>query len=93
MGRRAHECGEVTDRDVWAEDRNGNPVKIGSIVEIVEWSSDRYKGLFYVVAFEVCPDRGVRFLLSGDRWGKWDFKVNAARVSLRCLNPTRGKGE
>lgn len=78
---------------MFVEDRNGDPVKIGSIVEIIPWSSDGYRGLFYVVAFEVGADKGVRFLLSADRWGKWDFKVNPARVSLRCLNPSRAKGE
>ena len=71
-------------RDVIVNDRDGVPVRVGSIVEIAEMSSDRYRGLFYVVGFEASADRGVRFLLAVGRHDKWDFKVHPGRVTMRA---------
>lgn len=85
-------CGSITDKDVVIADCHGEPCKIGSIVEISPWGSDRYEGLYYVVAFEA-GERGIRFLLAKTRWAKWDFKASPARVSVRCLEPHRQKGE
>lgn len=92
MAKKAHACGEVTDKDVVVADKDGEACKIGSIVEIVPWGNDRYEGLYYIVAFEA-GERGMRVLLAKTRWAKWDFKVNPARLSLRCFCPTRPKGE
>lgn len=83
---------EVKESDVVVEDRNGSPIKVGSIVEIIE-IGDSYKGLLYVVGIEAGGGRSMRLLLAQSRWDKWDFKASPSRVSLRCYEPVRGKGE
>ena len=95
MARRAHTCehNERRETDVTCRDCNGKEVTIGSIVEILSWSSDRYRGLYYVVAIETGGGRTERLLLAQTRYDKWDFKVNPSRVSLRCYRPERAKGE
>lgn len=82
----------VGPNDVVVEDRNNNPVKVGSIVEVLE-RGDGYRGLWYVVGMEAGGGRGVRVLLSRGRWDKWDVKVRPTRVSVRAYSPFRAKGE
>jgi len=82
----------VGPSDVVVEDRNYNPVKVGSIVEVLE-SGDGFRGLFYVVGLEAGGGRGVRVLLARGRWDKWDVKVRPARLSIRAYSPFRAKGE
>lgn len=84
--------GLPSERDVTIADRSGERIKIGSIVEIARLPSDRYHGLWYVVAFEA-GERGLRVLVAAGRWDKWDFKVHPSRVSLRCFEPLISKGE
>lgn len=88
-----HQCGTRGEKDVVGYDANGEEVAIGSIVEILEWPNDRYKGLMYVVGFDAAPGRGLRILVAATRWGKWDYVVSPARVRLRCFRPLRDKGE
>lgn len=83
---------QVKPTDVVVEDRNLNPVKVGSIVEIVDYG-DGYRGLFYVVGIEAGGGRGIRVLLARTRFDKWEIKVAQARVSVRVFTPFRGKGE
>lgn len=77
-GKRQKE-GEITFPDF--EER---PVRIGSIVEIMERGCDRYRGLYYVVGFEAGANRSMRFLLARCRWDKWDFKASAKRIILKA---------
>lgn len=95
MARQAHRCEhhERLETDVTVLDANDKEVTIGSIVEIIPWSSDRYRGLYYVVAFETGGGRGPMLLLAQGRRDTWEFKVNPRRVSLRCFRPEHGKGE
>jgi hypothetical protein len=92
MGRNRKECCIRRDGDVVCRDRYGEDVTIGSIVEIVPMPSDRYKGLYFVYAFEV-GDRGLRVLVSQTRDELWEFKVATIRIVLRCYAPIRVKGE
>ena len=70
MARRAHTCehNERRETDVTSRDCNGKDVTIGSIVEILPWSSDRYRGLYYVVAIEPGGGRTERLLLAQTRY-------------------------
>ena len=63
MARRAHTCehNERRETDVTCRDCNGKEVTIGSIVEILPWSSDRYRGLYYVVEGTQVPFDNARF--------------------------------
>ncbi len=80
-------------RDVTVPDCDGEPMKCGSIVEIAEWSSDSYRGLWYVFAFEAGGGRKIRVLLTQTRTQrKWDLKVDPARLMLRCFEPRKVKG-
>lgn len=92
MGKR-DECRKTKATDVTTLDRHGAPIVLGAIVEIAEHPRDRYRGLHYVVGFEIDPFRGTKLLLAATRWEKWDFKVSTARISLRCNDPNRVKGE
>lgn len=71
----------VRESDVTFPDFEGRPVRIGSIVEIIERGRDSYRGLYYVVGFEADSGRGMRFMLAHCRWDKWDFKISP----MRCL--------
>jgi hypothetical protein len=93
MARKVDTWTEVKPTHVVVEDSHGNPVKLGSIVEIIERGHDRYRGLLYVVGMEAGGGRTVRLLLAHGRWSKWDYKVPPRRVSLRCYEPVRAKGE
>lgn len=80
--------------DVTVPDANGKPCRIGSIVEILPWSTDSYCGLWFIRAFEAGGGRTVRVLLSQTYHGKkWDLKVHPARMVLRCYAPERVKGD
>lgn len=74
----------VSENDVTFPDFEGRPVRIGSIVEIVERGRDYYKGLYYVVGFEADSGRGMRFLLARCRWDKWEIKIAPARAELKA---------
>lgn len=78
-GKRIRE-GEVTFPDF-----ENRPVRVGSIVEIIERANDRYRGLYYVVGMEAGGGaRGIRFLLARCRFDKWDFKAGPMRVMLKA---------
>jgi len=83
---------QVKETDVAIEDRNGNPVKVGSIVEITE-CGDGYRGLYYVVGIEAGGGRSFRVLVARTRFQKWDMKAAPSRISVRCYEPFRPKGE
>jgi hypothetical protein len=83
---------QVKPTDVVVEDRNLNPVKVGSIVEIVDYG-DGYRGLFYVVGIEAGGGRSIRLLLARTRFDKWEIKVAQPRASVRVYSPFVGKGE
>ncbi len=72
------------ENDVTFPDFEGLPVRIGSIVEVLERGNDKYRGLFYVVAFEAGDGRGMRFLLAHCRFDKWDIKIAPTRVLLKA---------
>lgn len=78
---------------VTVNDINGKPCKIGSIVEIVQWSTDSYRGLWFIQALEAGGGRRLMVVLSQTRNGKWDLKVNPARIILRSYEPERVKGD
>ena len=82
----------VKPTDVVVEDRNLNPIKVGSIVELVDYG-DGHRGLFYVVGIEAGGGRGIRIMLARVRFDKWELKVAQARVSVRSYAPFIGKGE
>lgn len=93
MAKAAHSCAKVSEKDVWALDVHGNKVVLGAIVELKEWPTDRYRGLFYVVGFEQISGKPTRVWLANTRWENGVIRAGGARLMLRCNVPVREKGE
>lgn len=77
---------------VGVRDFSGEEIGIGSIVEILERGSERFYGLYYVIAFEAGP-RSVRCMLARARNDKPVLTASPSRLHLRCYEPIRHKGE